>query len=150
MNTLHGFSGRVILVLIVLLSLTAGSIFAQTATLRGMVTDAQTGDALPQANVLVSEFIFNPVVISASRRQEKVLDAPAAVSVVEASQIRNRHTLTPRDHLRGLPGVDIGTKGIVQSNIVVRGFNDVISSTLQTLVDSATSTCRRCATRSPT
>lgn len=79
--------------------------------------------------------LFNPVVVSASRRREKALEAPAAVSVVEASQIRSRPMLTLTDHLRGLPAIDIGTKGIVQSNVVVRGFNDVISSTLQTLTD---------------
>ena len=120
-----------------LLGISARAAWAQTATLRGKVTDAQSGEALPQANVqvttaeirtgAVSNFdgeyevpklaagtytitvsyvgyekrvianvslqagenkvvnvtltatgiAFNPVVISASRRQEKALEAPA-------------------------------------------------------------------------
>ncbi|MCI0698518.1 TonB-dependent receptor [candidate division KSB1 bacterium] len=172
------------------------TVFAQTATLRGKVTDAQTGEALPQANVQVTAagvqtgaasnldgeyevpnlaagtytitvsyvgyerkvlgnvtvaagenkvlnitltgtgITLNPVVTTASRRQEKILDAPASVSVLEATQIRGRSATTPTDYLRGLPGVDISTNGIAQSNVVVRGFNNIFSTTLLSLTDN--------------
>ncbi|MFQ6041909.1 MAG: TonB-dependent receptor domain-containing protein, partial [Candidatus Poribacteria bacterium] len=168
---------------------------AQTATLRGTVTDAETGEVLAGANIVVkSEAVktgaasistgefevknlpggnytitvtyigyekkiltdvvltagekksldisltptgirVNPVTITASRRPEKLLEAPAAVTVLQASDIQNRPMLSPTDQLRGLPAVDVGTKGIVQSNVVIRGFNDIISATLQTLTD---------------
>jgi iron complex outermembrane receptor protein len=75
------------------------------------------------------------VVISASRRPEKLLDAPASVSVVDGDAVARRPMLTPSDHLRGLPAVDIGTKGITQSNVAVRGFNDIISGNLRLLTD---------------
>jgi iron complex outermembrane receptor protein len=168
----------------------------QTATLRGKVTDAQSGEALPQANVQVTTteirtgtisdidgayevpklaagiytiavsyvgyekkvvanvnlksgevrvinvaltatgIAFNPVVISASRRQEKALEAPAAISVLEAPQIRGRATTTATDYLRGLPAVDVATNGIAQSNVVVRGFNNIFSTALLSLTDN--------------
>jgi iron complex outermembrane receptor protein len=172
------------------------TVFAQTATLRGKVTDAQTGEVLPQANVQVTApgvqtgatsnldgtyevpnlaagtytvtvsyvgydpkvianvavaagetkvlnialtgtgVVLNPVVTTASRRQEKALDAPASVSVLEATQIRGRPATTPTDYLRGLPAVDISTNGIAQSNVVVRGFNNIFSGALLSLTDN--------------
>ncbi len=171
-------------------------VFAQTATLQGKVTDAQTEEALLGANVVVqapglnatgaaadvegryavkglqpgtysvtvsyvgytkkvlsatvaagetktfdialdpSGINLNPIVVSASRRQEKILDAPASIAVVEAAQIRARPTLTPVDHLRSLPGVDIATNGLNQTNVVARGFNNIFSGAMLTLTDN--------------
>jgi iron complex outermembrane receptor protein len=181
-------------ILCLLLGLSAGSVFAQTATLSGKVTDAQSGESLT-ANVVVTAtgvrtgascdpngmytvanlapgtytvtvtilgydrktqtvtvgagesktlnftlsgtgVELNPVVVSASRRQEKALDAPAAVSVLEATQLRGRPATTPTDYLRGLPAVDISTNGISQSNVVVRGFNNIFSGALLSLTDN--------------
>ncbi len=179
-----------------LLGLGLGVVFAQTATLRGKLTDAQNGAPLPNANVVVSgagavtgaianldgqyevknlvagiytvsvslvgyekkivepvelkpgeareinvalnssEIRLNPVVTSASRRQEKALEAPAAISVLETEQIQRRPAMTVIDHLRSLPGVDIATGGLVQSNVVVRGFNTVFSTALLVLTDN--------------
>ena len=75
-------------------------------------------------------------VVSASRRQEKVLEAPASVAVVEAHEIRNRPALSVVEHVRDLPGVDFSQTGLAQSNVVVRGFNNVFSGTLLTLTDN--------------
>ena len=75
-------------------------------------------------------------VVSASRRQEKVLEAPASVAVVEAKDIRNRPTLSVAEHIRDLPAVDFSQTGLAQSNVVVRGFNNVFSGTLLTLTDN--------------
>ena len=79
---------------------------------------------------------LNPVVVSATRSREKVLDAPASISVVEARVIEERPTITPVDHLRGIPGVDIASTGLMQSNVVTRGFNNVFSGQLLTLSDN--------------
>ncbi|KPK89189.1 hypothetical protein AMJ80_10120, partial [bacterium SM23_31] len=76
------------------------------------------------------------VVVTASRRQEKVLDAPASVSVVETSQIEERTAMTPADHLIGLAAVDVIKSGLNQSNVVVRGFNNAFSGALLSLVDN--------------
>jgi len=179
----------------VLVGFSVSSVWAQTATLRGRVTDAQSGEGLPQAAVQVTAtgvqsgaasdidgaytvsnlaagtytvtvtyvgyerrtmtvtlgagesrtlnislsgtgVELNPVVVSASRRQEKVLDAPASVSVLEATQIRGRAATTPTDYLRGLPAVDISSNGIAQSNVTVRGFNNIFSTVLLSLTDN--------------
>ena len=75
-------------------------------------------------------------IVSASRRQEKALDAPASVAVVEGADIRDRPVLSVGEHVRDLPGVDFAKSGLVQSNAVVRGFNNVFSGAMLTLTDN--------------
>lgn len=79
---------------------------------------------------------FNPISITASRRPEKVLEAPASITVMEAEAIEARPVLTPTEHLKALPAVDVVSAGMVQSNVVVRGFNNIFSGALLTLVDN--------------
>ena len=90
-----------------------------------------------QVDVRMSEIAtqLNPAVVIASRTQEKVLDAPASVSVVETREIQERPAVTVADHLRGIQGVDATTGGIAQTNIVTRGFNNAFSGALLTLED---------------
>ncbi|MCE2435065.1 MAG: TonB-dependent receptor [Candidatus Latescibacteria bacterium] len=80
--------------------------------------------------------IGQQVVVSASRKQEKALEAPASIATIEASEIRDRGVLSPTEHIKALPGVDFSKTGISQSNVVVRGFNNVFSGALLTLVDN--------------
>ena len=87
--------------------------------------------------VLSSRLIFlDQSVVSASRRTEKILDAPASVAVVEASEIQNQPVLSLAEHVRDLPGVDVSRTGLVQNNMVVRGFNNIFSGALLTLSDN--------------
>ncbi len=81
-------------------------------------------------------FVANQVTVTASRRQEKVLDAPASVTVLESEDIVAKEVLTPADNVVGLPGVDVVRSGLGQGNIVMRGFNNVFSSTLMSIVDN--------------
>lgn len=83
----------------------------------------------PQAVVL------DPVVVSASRQQERALEAPARVEVVSTQEIEARPALTPADHLRSTPGVDIATTGLQSSNVAARGFNNIFSGSLHMLTD---------------
>ena len=46
---------------------------------------------------------------------EKVLAAPASVSVVDVRDIQERTSVTVTDHVRGVPGVDVNQGGIAQS-----------------------------------
>ena len=78
---------------------------------------------------------LNQVVTTASRAPEKILEAPASVSVVNAQQIEQRPSVTAIDHLRDTPGLDVSTGGIAQSNVVARGFNNAFSGSLLTLQD---------------
>src|SRR6185436_2388303 len=44
-------------------------------------------------------------------------------------------SLTTTDHLKGTPGLDISQGGIVQSNVVARGFNNIFSGSMLVLQD---------------
>jgi outer membrane receptor for ferrienterochelin and colicins len=75
-------------------------------------------------------------VVSVSRAEERILDAPASIAVVKTQAIEEAPALTPVEHVRDAPGVDIATVGVMQSNIVTRGFNDIFSSSLLLLTDN--------------
>lgn len=79
---------------------------------------------------------MNEVVVSASRRPEKITKAPASVSVVDARQVQEQTALTVTEHLKGVQGVDIVQTGLTQSNVVTRGFNNAFSGALMTLTDN--------------
>ncbi|MYE90505.1 TonB-dependent receptor plug domain-containing protein [Candidatus Poribacteria bacterium] len=86
---------------------------------------------------LSSEVIeLDQVSVSASRRREKVLEAPASVALVSASQIKDRVAPSVTEHLKSVRGVDVVNTGIGTSQVVVRGFNNVFSGTLLSLVDN--------------
>jgi iron complex outermembrane receptor protein len=95
-----------------------------------------TGDnTMAGATLATAAFALNPVVVTASIRQEKALEAPASVSVVSEEQIAERPAVTPIDHLRLTPGVDVISSGVQSTNVVVRGFNNIFSGALHTLTD---------------
>ena len=86
---------------------------------------------------LSSEIIeLDQVSVTASRRREKVLEAPASVAVVSASQIRDRVAPSVTEHLKSVGGVDVVNTGLGSSHVVVRGFNNVFSGSLLSLVDN--------------
>jgi outer membrane receptor for ferrienterochelin and colicin len=86
---------------------------------------------------LSSEIIeLEQVSVTASRRREKVLEAPASVALVTASQIRDRVAPSVTEHLKSVRGVDVVNTGLGSSHVVVRGFNNVFSESLLSLVDN--------------
>lgn len=78
---------------------------------------------------------LNPVVVSASRRQEKQLEAPASIDVITAKEVQVKVSTSPTDYISDVSGVDIMKTGIAQSNVVLRGFNNIFSGSALTLVD---------------
>ena len=79
--------------------------------------------------------LLDQMVVTASRRAERAQEAPASVSVVDAREVESRPAINAADHLRSSPGVDIAQTGIVNTNVVVRGFNAAFSSALALLTD---------------
>jgi len=75
-------------------------------------------------------------VVSVSRRAESGFNAPASVYFIGTDQVQSRPALTAVDHLQGMPAVDFTRHGLHQSNIVVRGFNNVFSGAMLSLVDN--------------
>ena len=79
---------------------------------------------------------LDQVSVTTSRRQEKVLDAPASVSVLDESQIQSRAAITPAEHMKALPAVDFFATGVTQGSLTIRGFSNVFSGSVLSLVDN--------------
>ncbi len=92
--------------------------------------------ALGSIELISRAFKLNPVVVTASRGQEKALDAPAAVYTVTSEDIEGKPAAVAADHVVGMPGVDNVTTGLTQRNVVTRGFNNVFSGALYVLQDN--------------
>jgi outer membrane receptor for ferrienterochelin and colicins len=78
---------------------------------------------------------LNQVVVSASKSKEKLLDAPASISIVGQDEIQRNVVTTLVDELATTPGVDVMKTGLISRNVVVRGFNDIFSGTVLNVVD---------------
>ena len=79
---------------------------------------------------------LDQVVVSASRKKEKVLEAPASITVISAKELESTISLTATDHLYSASGVDVSKTGLTSSNVVTRGFNNVFSVAVLTMVDN--------------
>lgn len=78
---------------------------------------------------------LNPITVSASRVEQKILDAPAAVQVRDRRDIEEKAALSVYGHLEGIPGVDQFRTGLQQGYAVARGFNNVFSGSTLSLTD---------------
>ena len=74
--------------------------------------------------VLMPERVdINTIVVSASRGEEKVLDSPASITIVDADDVLKDVGYSTIGTLRHVPGVDLAQTSIDRSQISLRGFN---------------------------
>ena len=96
-------------------------------------------NATTTVNVSMSELAaqLNQVVTTGTRgaEPEKILDSPNAISVVTSERIAERPAASIVDHIKTVPGLSISNGGIVQANIVSRGFNNALSTAMLMLQD---------------
>ncbi|MGH7553886.1 MAG: TonB-dependent receptor, partial [Longimicrobiales bacterium] len=81
-------------------------------------------------------FDLDPVVVSVGKQPEKALTAVQHSEVVTDLDIQVRPAVTPVDHLRNVPAVDVITNGVQSTFVVIRGFNNIFSGALHTLTDN--------------
>ena len=84
---------------------------------------------------LVPGIDLDQLQITASRRQEKVLDSPSSTDVILAQDIRGVITPTTVTSLRNVTGLDIAQTGVDRHEVVLRGFNNVFSGATLVLTD---------------
>ncbi|GMQ81722.1 MAG: hypothetical protein BMS9Abin05_1157 [Rhodothermia bacterium] len=80
-------------------------------------------------------FELNTVVVAASRRQEKALDAPASISVLNSDDVEGSVSTSSIDALRTTTGVDMAQTGVDRREVVLRGFNNAFSGAAYVLTD---------------
>ncbi|NUQ20702.1 MAG: TonB-dependent receptor [Gemmatimonadaceae bacterium] len=75
------------------------------------------------------------VVVSASRRVEKVTEAPATVTRIGAQQIENTTGNSYSGALKGVEGVDLLQVGVTTTTINTRGFNSAFNNRVLQMED---------------
>lgn len=98
--------------------------------------DASKGNHVMNVDMQQNDIALNQVVVSASKKQEKILDAPASISVIGQEKLERNVVTTPVEQLKSTPGVDVMRTGLVSSNVVVRGFNNIFSGSVLNVVDN--------------
>ena len=79
---------------------------------------------------------FDEIIVSASRRAEKLQEAPAAVSVISAKQVTaSGGAISPIRALINSPGVELQQQTGQRINIALRGANGIFSTNVFPLLD---------------
>ena len=78
---------------------------------------------------------LDPVQVTAGRQQEKMLEAPASVTVLGGREIQLEAPQTAVRALRNVVGLDIVQSGIDRHEVVLRGFNNAFSSAAFVMTD---------------
>lgn len=121
----------------------AGS-YMVVARAGGYVLKRVDGVVVPSGGTVTVDFAMSLVVsqldavVTTTTRgaePEKILDSPNSISLVTSERIAERPSVTVTDHLKGQPGLSISNGGIVQANIVSRGFNNAFSTSMLMLQD---------------
>ena len=106
---------------------------ADTQTVDVTAGSAATVNQIVDWDVSFAETI---TVFSASRRRERIVDAPASVTVVTEDDLsRDATTGQLAKVLEFAPGVEVTQSGITDFNLNTRGFNSSLNRRVQVIVD---------------
>ena len=81
------------------------------------------------------EDLYDRVVVTAARYGQNPLDAPSAITVITAEDIRMSSAASVADLLRSVPGMDVMQLASSHSEIGIRGFNRRLSNKVLVLID---------------
>lgn len=82
-----------------------------------------------------SSIDLNTIVVSASRNEEKVLNAVSSISVVTDHELQHDITTSSASTIRLVTGVDHAQTGIDRREIALRGFNNSVTGETYVLTD---------------
>ncbi len=77
-----------------------------------------------------------PLVVSASRRPEKVTEAPATITRISAADIENTAGNSFAPALKGVPGLDFIQLGVTAVAVNARGFNSAFNNRMLLMEDN--------------
>lgn len=106
------------------------------ATREGVAVAAGEASELSVSVDWDTSFVDSITVFSASRREERIVDAPASISVFSEEEIATSAvTGQLAKVIEFAPGVEVNQSGIYDFNINARGFNSSLNRRVQTLID---------------
>jgi iron complex outermembrane receptor protein len=91
----------------------------------------------PEKNLadLSMEELMNETVTSVSKKEQKLSDAAAAISVLTNEDLRRSGATSLVDALRLVPGMNVASTNSAQTAVSARGFNNLYANKLLVLVD---------------
>ncbi|MEO5916026.1 MAG: TonB-dependent receptor [Luteolibacter sp.] len=106
-------------------------------TVAGMLLAVEAQAAVSAVDLadLSIEQLMNESVTSVSKREQSLLDAAAAISVLTNDDIRRSGATSVAETLRLVPGMDVGQINSSQWSISSRGFSGQYSNKLLVMVD---------------
>jgi iron complex outermembrane receptor protein len=114
-------------------SFAAGSFFASAAATVVEGVDSRLDQSFDWDLAGYAEEL---TVISASRREERIVEAPAAVTMIPAIEIERRAATAQLPKLLEFsPGVEVTQSGIYDYNLNTRGFNSSLNRRVATVID---------------
>src|ERR1043165_3620753 len=105
----------------------SSAVAGQGGQSQGQQTPAPQGDKPPAFE--------EQVVVTASRVEEQLVDAPAAVSIINSATIQNSPSTNIGDLLRSVPGVNVTQVTARDINVNTRGATSTLSTSQLALVD---------------
>ncbi len=87
----------------------------------------------PKRELLFFEEV--PIVISATKREQPITEAPSSISVITAKDIERSGATSIADLLRRVPGLDVFRTNASDASISARGFNEPSNNDLLLLID---------------
>ncbi|MDB6167458.1 MAG: Iron complex outerrane recepter protein [Verrucomicrobia bacterium] len=115
-------------------------LFCKAAGLFGGIALAVAGlvaaePAEPNLGDLSIEQLMNESVTSVAKKEQRLFDAAAAISVLSNDELRRSGATTIADALRLIPGMDVGLIDANQWAISARGFQGLYANKLLVLID---------------
>ena len=90
-------------------------------------------------SMTASNMISEEVVVSATRRPEKLTEAPAAISVISTRDLTELPSFNIGEVLNKVQGVEVVRSGVVGVGINARGFNNAFNVKMYQLTDGRNS-----------
>jgi iron complex outermembrane receptor protein len=107
---------------------------AKPATSISPPKSADKSNNPPVAGLSIDD-LLNVTVTSAGQKEQKLSDVAAALTVLNADDIRRSGATTIPDLLRYVPGVDVGQSNNSDVSVTIRGFGGVFATKLLVLID---------------
>jgi len=109
----------------------------ETMELGVTISDGQTSVA--NASLNIDDRIGNTVVISASKRPEKITNAPASIQVIGIKDFNQFAGSNVNELVSKIQGIEYTRNGVTEINFNARGFNSAFNNKVLSLVDGRNS-----------
>lgn len=97
---------------------------------------AQTGQPSAQDDGTATDVELTEIIVTAQKREERLLDVPQSISVITGKSLENQHAQRLSDYLTKIPSANIVESQAGEARIILRGINaGGVGATVATYID---------------